>query len=66
MKKTLVNEDEADDEKEKTARDLYQGSIEGTKGLKLPGEIESKDEKSQMYLESNISKIKNNFSDIYD
>ena len=66
MKKTLVNEDEADDEKEKTARDLYQGSIEGTKGLKLPGEIESKDEKSQMYLESNISKIKNNSSDIYD
>ena len=64
--KTLVNEDEDEDEKEKTARDLYQGSIEGTKGLKLPGEIESKDEKSQMYLESNIGKIKNNSSDIYD
>ena len=36
------------------------------KGLKLPGEIESKDEKSQIYLENNLNKIKNNFSDIYD
>ena len=36
------------------------------KGLKLPGEIESKDEKSQMCLENNLNKIKNNFSDIYD
>ena len=36
------------------------------KGLKLPGEIESKDEKSQMYLENNLNKIKNNFSNIYD
>ena len=33
------------------------------KGLKLPGEIEIKDEKSQIYLES---KIKNNVPDIYD
>ena len=36
------------------------------KGLKLPGEIESKDEKSQIYLENNLNKIKNNFSNIYD
>ena len=36
------------------------------KGLKLPGEIESKDEKSQMYLENNLNKIKNNIPDIYD
>ena len=36
------------------------------KGLKLPGEIESKDEKSQLYLENNLNKIKNSFSDIYD
>ena len=58
------NEDE--DKNEKTARELYQDGIEGIKGLKLPGEIESKDEKSQIYLENNLSKIKNNFSDIYD
>ena len=36
------------------------------KGLKLPDEIEIKDEKSQMYLENNLNKIKNNFPDIYD
>ena len=36
------------------------------KGLKLPGKIESKGEKYQMYLENNHNKIKNNFSDIYD
>ena len=36
------------------------------KGLKLPDEIEIKDEKSQMYLENNLNKIKNNFSNIYD
>ena len=36
------------------------------KGRKLPGEIESKDEKSQIYLENNLNKIKNNFPDIYD
>ena len=58
--------DEDEDENEKTARELYQDGIEGIKGLKLPGEIESKDEKSQIYLENNLSKIKNNFSDIYD
>ena len=50
MKKTLVNEDEDGDEKEKSARDLYQGSIEGTKGLELPGEIESKDLLKMIYL----------------
>ena len=58
------NEDE--DKNEKTARELYQDGIESIKGLKLPGEKESKDEKSQIYLENNLSKIKNNFSDIYD
>ena len=36
------------------------------KGLKLPDEIEIKDEKSQMYLENNLNKIKNIFSNIYD
>ena len=35
------------------------------KGLKLPGEIESKDEKFQVYLENNLKKIKNNFLNIY-
>ena len=55
-----------EDEDEKTARELYQDGIEGMKGLKLPGEIESKDEKSQIYLENNLNKIKNNFPDIYD
>ena len=58
------DEDEDKDENEKNDRDLYQGSIEGIKVLKLPGEIESKDEKSQTYLGNNLSKIKNNFSDI--
>ena len=28
------------------------------KGLKLPREIESKDEESQMYLKSNLDKLK--------
>ena len=36
------------------------------KGLKLPDEIEIKDEKSQIHLENNLNKIKNNFPDIYD
>ena len=58
------SKDEDEDENEKTARELYQDGIEGIKGLNLPGEIESKDEKSQMYLENNLSKIKNNFPDI--
>ena len=31
------------------------------KGLKLPGEIESKDEESQTYLKSNLDKLKINF-----
>ena len=35
------------------------------KGLKLPDEIESKDEKCQMYLENNLNKIKINFPDIH-
>ena len=55
-----------EDEDEKTARELYQDGIEGMKGLKLPGEIESKDEKSQIYLENNLNKIKNNFPDFYE
>ena len=50
----------------KTARKLYQNGIQGMKGLKEPGEIESKDEKSQMYLENNLNKIKNSFPNIYD
>ena len=58
--------DEDEDQNEKTARELYQDGIEGMKGLKLPGEIESKDEKSQLYLENNLNKIKNNFSVIYE
>ena len=36
------------------------------KCLKLPDEIKIKDEKSQMYLENNLNKIKNNIPDIYD
>ena len=63
---TPKSEDKDEDENEKTARELYQDGIEGMKGLKLPGEIESKDEKSQMYLENNLNKIKNNIPDIYD
>ena len=54
--KTLVYEGE--DENEKTECDLYQDSIEGMKGLELPGEID-KDEKFQMYLENNLRKIRN-------
>ena len=50
----------------KSERDLYQGSIEGMKDLKLPSKIESKDEKSQMYLGNNLNKIENNFPDAYD
>ena len=60
------HKDEDEGENEKTERDLYQGCIEGMKGLKLPDEIESKDEKSQMYLENNLNKIRNNFPNIYD
>ena len=36
-------QDEDEDEVEKTVRELYQNGIEGIKGLKLSGEIESKD-----------------------
>ena len=60
------SKDEDEDENEKTARELYQDGIEDMKGLKLPDEIESKDEKSQIYLVNNLNKIKNNFPDIYD
>ena len=60
------SKDEDEDENEKTARELYQDGIEGMKGLKLPGEIESKDEKSQLYLENNLDKIKNKFSSVCD
>ena len=58
--------DEGEDENEKTVRELYQDGIEGMKLLKLPDEIESKDEKFQIYLENNLNKIKNNFPDIYN
>ena len=60
------DEDEDKDKSEKTAREFYQDGTGGIKGLKLPGEIESKDKKSQMYLENNLDKIKNNFSNIFD
>ena len=63
--KILVSDDKDEDENAKIERDLYQGNIKGMKGLKLPVEIESKDEKSQMYLENNLNKIKNNFSEAY-
>ena len=59
-------EDEDEDGNEKHERDIYQGNIEGMKGLKLPGEIESKDKESQMYLKNNLNKIRNNFPRIYD
>ena len=36
------------------------------KGLKLPGTIESMDEKSKIYLENNLNKYKHNLLDIYD
>ena len=58
------SKDEDGDENEKTARELCQDGIEGIKSYKLPGEIDIKDEKSQMYLENNLNKIKNIFSDI--
>ena len=60
------SKDEDEDENEKTARELYQDGIEIMKGLKLPNEIELKDEKSQMYLEKNLNKIKDNIPDVYD
>ena len=60
------SEDEDEDKNETTARELYQDGIEGMKGLKLPDEIEIKDEKSQMYLENNLNKIKNEFPDIHN
>ena len=61
------SKDEDEDENEKTAHELDQdGGIEGMEGVKLPGETESKDKKSQKYLENNLNKIRNNFPDIYD
>ena len=60
------SKDEDEDENEKTAHELYQDGNEDIKSLKLPGEIKSKDEKSQIYLENNLKKIKDNFPDIYD
>ena len=60
------SKDEDENENEKNLRELYQDEIEGMKGATLPGEIESKDEKPQLYLENNFNKIKNNFPDIYD
>ena len=60
------SKDEDEDENEKTSRELYQDGIEGMKGLNLPDEIESKDEISQIHLETNLNKIKNNFRNIYD
>ena len=63
---SISSKSKDEDENEKTACELYQDGIEAMKGLKLPGEIESKDEKSQMYLENSLNKIKNNFSDICD
>ena len=62
----VKDKDEDEYENEKTARELYQdGGIEGMKGYKLPDEIESKNEKSQIYLENNLNKIKNNFPNIH-
>ena len=58
--------DEDEDENKKTERDIYQGSIEGMKGLKLPVETEIKDEESQMYLKNNLNQINFFFFDIYE
>ena len=57
------SKDEDEDKNEKTERKLYQDGIKGMKGLILPGEIEIKNKKSQIYLENNLKKIKNNFPD---
>ena len=67
-KKALVNEDEGEDENvnKKTECDIYQSSIEDMKGFELAGEIESKGKNSQIYVENNLNKTKNNFSDISD
>ena len=56
------DKDEDEDENEKTERELYQDGIEGMKGY----EIETKDEKSQMYLENNLNEIRNKFPDIHN
>ena len=64
---SISSKSKDEDENEKTARELYQdGGIDGMKGLILPDEIEIRDKKSQMYLENNLNKIKNNIPYIYD
>ena len=60
------SKDETEDENVKTASELYQDEIEDMKGLKLPGEIKSKQEKSQTYLENILKIIKNDFLNIHD
>ena len=58
------SKDEDEDENEKAVRELYQDGIKNIEGLdKLLGG--TKDEKSQMYIENNLNKIKNNFPNIY-
>ena len=60
------SKDETEDENVKTACELYQDEIEDMKGLKLPGEIKSKQEKSQTYLKNILKIIKNDFLNIHD
>ena len=60
------SKDETEDENVKAACELYQDEIEDMKGLKLPGEIKSKQEKSQTYLENILKIIKNDFLNIHD
>ena len=58
------SKDEDEDKNEKAVRELYQDGIKNIEGLdKLLGG--TKDEKSQMYIENNLNKIKNNFPNIY-
>ena len=58
------SKDKDEDENEKAVRELYQDGIKNIEGLdKLLGG--TKDEKSQMYIENNLNKIKNNFPNIY-
>ena len=58
------SEDKDEDENKKTECKLYQDGVEAMKGLFH--ERETKDEKSQMYLENNLNKIKNKFRNIYN
>ena len=58
------SKDKDEDENEKAVRELYQDGIKNIEGLdKLLGG--TKYEKSQMYIENNLNKIKNNFHNIY-